>query len=193
MLRNLTTLALSAWFASIAYAQPDEKLLPKDFSIEKAFDLYMTVKLKAENVTPAKPADDATILRRLTLDLNGRVPTLSEMEDYLKDNSPDKKAKTVDRLLASPAFNRHGAQTFFAFMQYSDGRPRKGDKGNPLYDYLLTSITENRGWDRMFKEMMLPDETDAKTKGASDFLKQRVKDLNRLTIDASSTFFGVNV
>jgi hypothetical protein len=40
---------------------------------------------------------------------------------------------------------------------------------------------------------MLPDQKDAKMQGASDFLKQRVKDLNRLTIDASSTFFGVNV
>jgi uncharacterized protein DUF1549/uncharacterized protein DUF1553 len=193
MLRNLSAILFTTLIASVAYAQPEEKLLPKDFSIEKAFDHYMSVKLKAENVTPAKPADDATILRRLTLDLNGRVPTLSEMEGYLKDTSPDKKAKAVDRLLTSAAFNRHSAQTFYAFMQYSDGRPKKGDKGNPLYDYLLTSFNENRGWDRMFKEMMLPDETDAKNKGASDFLKQRVKDLNRLTIDASSTFFGVNV
>src|ERR1051325_8757570 len=193
MLRNLTTLALFGFLASVAHAQPGDKLLPSDFSIEKAFDHYMSVKLKAENVTPAKPADDATILRRLTLDLNGRVPTLSEMEDYLKDTSPDKKAKLVDRLLASPAFNRHGALTFDAFMQYSDGRPRKGDKGNPLYDYLLTSFNENRGWDRIFKDIMLPDEKDAKKAGAADFLKARVKDLNRLTIDTSSTFFGVNV
>src|SRR5262245_55163383 len=122
MLRILTTFALAAVIASTAYAQRDEKLLPKDFAIEKAFAQDMTVKLKEENVTPARAAEDAAILRRLTLDLNGRVPTLVEMEDYLKENSPDKKAKVVDRLLASPAFNRHGAQTFFAFMQYSDGR-----------------------------------------------------------------------
>lgn len=193
MLRNLTTCLLLVLGASVAVAQPNEKRLPKNLTIEKAVDLSMAAKLKAEGITPAAPADDAAILRRLTLDLNGRVPTVSELDEYLKSSAPDKKAKLVDRLLASSAFNRHGAQTFYAFMQYSDGRPRKGDKGNPLYDYLLTSVTENRGWDRVFKEMMLPDEKDTKMQGASDFLKQRVKDLNRLTIDASSTFFGVNV
>jgi len=177
--------------SSIAFAQA--KLLPADRPIEQAIDHYIDAKLKAENTIPAPPADDAAILRRLTLDLNGRVPTVQEVEEYLKSSAPDKKAKLVDRLLASSAFNRHGAQAFFAFMQYSDGRPQKGNKGNPLYDYLLTSLSENRGWDRMFKEMMLPDEKDTKMQGASDFLKQRVKDLNRLTIDASSTFFGVNV
>lgn len=188
MSRNSSALLLVLVGSSTLYASGSDKK-----SIEQTVDQHIEAKLKEEKITPARPADDAAILRRLTLDLNGRVPTLAEMEAYLKDNSPDKKAKVVERLLASPAFNRHGAQTFYAFMQYSDGRPKKGDKGNPLYDYLLTSISENRGWDRMFKEMMLPDEADAKNKGASDFLKQRVKDLNRLTIDASSTFFGVNV
>ena len=58
---------------------------------------------------------------------------------------------------------------------------------------MLASFSENRSWDRMFKDIMLPDEKDAKNAGAAEFLKTRVKDLNRLTIDASSTFFGVNV
>jgi hypothetical protein len=174
-------------------ASAQDKLLPPGRTIEHAVDHYIDARLKEEGVTPAPPADDAAILRRLTLDLNGRVPTLHEMEDYLKSSDPHKKTKAIDRLLSSPAFARHNAQTFFAFMQYTDGRPRKGDKGNPLYDYLLRSMTENRGWDQVFKEMMLPDEKDAKMQGAADFLKTRVKDLNRLTIDASSTFFGVNV
>ncbi len=193
MMRNIFTCVCLLLGSTLAFAQSGDKLLPADKSIEHAVDHYIDAKLKAEGVTPSPHADDAAILRRLTLDLNGRVPTVSELDDYLKSSDPAKKAQVVDRLLASGAFNRHGAQTFYAFMQYSDGRPRKGDKGNPLYDYLLTSFGENRGWDRMFKEMMLPDEKNAKLAGAADFLKTRVKDLNRLTIDASSTFFGVNV
>ena len=191
MKRTLAVVAILLMSSAEVFAQGN--LLPPDRTVEQAVNHYLATKLKAENVTPAPAADDAAVLRRLTLDLNGRVPTVTEVDDYLKDTAPDKKAKLVDRLLASSAFNRHGAQTFYAFMQYSDGRPRKGDKGNPLYDYLLTSLTENRSWDRMFKEMMLPDEKDAKMAGAAEFLKTRVKDLNRLTIDTSSTFFGVNV
>jgi hypothetical protein len=195
MIRNLAVVCCIVLTSSIALAQTGEgeKLLPADRSIEQAIDHYIDAKLKEDGITPAARADDAAIIRRLTLDLNGRVPTVQEMEDYLQSSDADKKIKLVDRLLSSPASPRHGAQTYFAFMQYSDGQRRKADKGNPLYDYLLTSLAENRPWDQMFREMMLPDEKDAKMQGASDFLKTRVKDLNRLTIDASSTFFGVNV
>lgn len=193
MTRYCTILLVSSLATGFANAQTSAKLLPADRPIEQAVDHYIDAKLKEDAVTPAPTADDAAILRRLTLDLNGRVPTVAEMDEYLKSSDPDKKAKLVDRLLASSSFARHNAQTFFAFMQYNDGQRRKGDKGNPLYDYLLTSFNENRGWDRIFREMMLPDEKDPKMQGANDFLKQRVKDLNRLTIDASNTFFGVNV
>jgi Protein of unknown function (DUF1549)/Protein of unknown function (DUF1553) len=193
MMRNIVTVLLVLFSSSVAFAQADTDLIPANRPIEQAVDHYLGAKLKKENVTPAPAADDAAILRRLTLDLNGRVPTLSEMQEYLADSNADKKTKLVDRLLASSAFARHNAQSFYAFMQYADGRPRKGDKGNPLYDYLLTSMNENRAWDRIFREMMLPDEKDAKMAGSADFLKSRVKDTNKLTIDASSIFFGVNV
>ncbi len=193
MLRIFCGCAVLLLSVGICQAQSKSKILPPDRPIEQVIDHYIDAKLKADGVTPAPQADDATILRRLTLDLNGRVPTLNEVEAYLASTDADKKAKLVDRLIASPAFARHGAQAFYAFLQYADAKPRKGAKGNPFFDYLLESMAENRGWDQMFREIMLPDETNPKTKGAADFLKSRVKDLNRLTIDASNAFFGVNV
>ena len=193
MTRNLLALSFVLIGSTLAFAQSSDKLLPADRPMEQAIDHYLDARLREEKITPAPAADDAAILRRLTLDLNGRVPTLSEMQEYLTSSDPDKKTKLVDRLLASSAFPRHNAQQFFAFMQNQDGQRRKGDKGNPLYDYLLKSLAENRGWDRMFREIMLPNETDAAMQGSSDFIKSRVKDLNRLAIDTSVTFFGVNV
>jgi hypothetical protein len=193
MTRFFTAFAFILLGSSSACAQTTPPLLPADRPIEQAIDHYIDLQLKAEHVTPAPTAEDAAVLRRLTLDLNGRVPTLGEMQEYLASSDPDKKTKLVDRLLASAALHRHNAQMFYAFLQNQDGQRKKGDKGNPLYDYLLMSLTENRGWDRIFREIMLPDEKDAKMQGASDFLKSRVKDLNRLAIDTSVMFFGVNV
>ena len=67
-----------------------------------------------------------------------------------------------------------------------------GTKGG-MSEYLTKAISENRSWDRIFKEIILADESDASNKGSSDFLKTRVKDLDRLTNDVSVAFFGVNV
>ncbi|MGH7281050.1 MAG: DUF1549 domain-containing protein, partial [Polyangiaceae bacterium] len=59
------------------------------------------------SVTPAGVADDATYIRRVSLDLVGVIPTSQETETFLADKSPDKRQKLVDSLLASPAYADH--------------------------------------------------------------------------------------
>ena len=191
MLARLPALALVFCTAGLASAQPRD-LLPPDRPIEDVVDHYVDAALKEAKVQPAPPTDDATLIRRLSLDLNGRIATVAETTGYLAEADSLKKVKLVERLLASPAFVRHQAQEFFTLLNQQDD-PRRAGKRSPLYDYLLTAFAENRGWDRQFREMMLPDENDPVLKGAGDFLKSRVKDLNRLTIDTSTLFLGVNV
>lgn len=176
------------WPASTVSAQ---QILPADRPIEEVVDHYIEQALQGAKLRAAA-AEDAAVLRRLTLDLAGRVPTLPEMTEYLAAKDADKKVQLVDRLMASPGFVRHQAQEFFTLLK-SPEPGRKAPKQNALHEYLLTSFDENRPWDRMFRDLMLPDEKHPKRKGAAEFLKSRVRDLNRLTIDVSVTFFGVNV
>jgi Protein of unknown function (DUF1549)/Protein of unknown function (DUF1553) len=170
----------------------DDTLLPANRPVEEVIDHYINARLKEENITPAPAAPAAELIRRLTLDLDGRIPTVAETDRYLADVDPQKKTPLVDRLLGSGCFLRHQAQEFTALLQTDDG-PKKGAKKSPLQDYLLRSFTENRPWDRIFRDVLLPNDDSAETKGASEFIKTRVKDLNRLTIDVSTIFFGVNV
>src|SRR5262249_40482110 len=154
--------------------------------IEQAVDYYLDLPLKEAGVTAAPQADDATVLRRLTLDFNGRIPTTAELQDYLADTAPDKRVKRVERLLASPAFVRYQATEFEALLAGNNpqaGGGKGGNRSGALRDYLRTAFAENRSWDRIFREVILADETDAKTKGAGVFLRERVKDLDRLTAD----------
>jgi hypothetical protein len=178
--------------ASSGLAQEPQALLPADRPIEQVVDHYIDARLKEANTTPVALAADAELLRRLTLDLNGRIATVWETEQYLVNSDPHKKVQLVERLLASPCFVLHQVQEFSALLQSNDG-PKKGGKKTALLDYLRTGFAENRPWDRMFRELMLPDDTDPKMQGAGEFLRSRVKDLNRLTIDVSTIFFGVNV
>ncbi|MCI0456277.1 MAG: DUF1549 and DUF1553 domain-containing protein [Gemmataceae bacterium] len=180
-------------FASLtASAWADDKLLPPDRPIAEVVDHYLDARLKKAKVNPAPAATDSALLRRLTLDLNGRIPTPAEMAEYTSSADPERKVKLVDQLMASPAFVRHQASEFAASLQSGGVGNRKGPKGG-LREYLQMAFGENRPWDQIFRELMLPDDNDPKKRGASEYLRSRVKDLDRLTIDVSSTFFGVNV
>src|SRR5438874_1451903 len=113
MTRHLAAFAFLAVCPAVALAQ-QPSLQPPERPIADVADFYIDEALARNKLRAAPRADDATLLRRLTLDLNGRIPTLAETSDYLADKDVDKKAKLVERLLSSSAFVRHQAQEFLA-------------------------------------------------------------------------------
>lgn len=187
-MRLLRLCALFAILIMPASATAAE-LLPPQQPVEQVVDHYINALMKADGVSPAPLADDATIIRRLSLDLAGRIPTAAESKAFVESTDPEKKVKLVDRLMSSPAFVRHQAAMFDAMMTIPNS---KGGSGG-LREYFVRALGENRPWSQIFRELVTPDENDPKQKGASDFLKQRVADLDRLTNEVSVTFFGVNV
>jgi hypothetical protein len=178
--------------AAPASADEPAALLPADRPVEQAVDHYVEAKVKAAGTRAAALADDAALLRRLTLDLAGRIPTLAETTDYAASTDPDKKVKLVERLLASPGFVRHQTRELLTLLLPAEPGRRNQPNG-AFRNYLQRGVAEDRPWDRVFREVMLPDENDPKTRGASEFLKSRLRDVNRLTIDVSTVFFGVNI
>src|SRR5262245_14765323 len=160
-------------------------LLPSDRPIAEVVDHYIDLGLHNVPLKPASRADDATLIRRLTLDLDGRVPTAAESRTYCASTENDKRTKLIDRLMASPAFVRHQATELDTMLM-------AGSKGS-LREYLIQAAGENRPWDRIFRELMLPDQSDKVQKAAALYLRQGLNDLDRLTADVSSTFFGVNI
>src|SRR5205823_14599810 len=105
-----------------------------------------------QEITPAAQADDATLVRRLTLDLVGRIPTAAETRDFVESKDPAKRAKLVDRLMTSGGFVRHQANEFDAMLMLGTGAS--------VRPHLLTAFEEKKPWDRIFRELMLPAETE---------------------------------
>jgi hypothetical protein len=169
----------------VAYDATADDLLPPETSVEAAIDHYIDAKLQAAGVSAAPPADDATLLRRTTLDLAGRIPLVAETKAYLAVTETDKRAHLVERLLASPAFVRQQAAEFDALLM--DGTRQS------IREYLGKAFRENRSWDRMFREMLVGEPDDTRQEGAIRFVASRVKDQDKLTSDTSVLFFGVNV
>jgi hypothetical protein len=165
------------------------ELLPPDRAIADVVDHYVDAGLKKAGITPAQAADDVTLLRRLTLDLAGRIPTSAESRAYAASTDRDKLVRLVDRLMASPSFVRHQATELDTMLMGGAGTGGKAS----LRDYLVQAVGENRPWDRIFRELLLPDQTDKTQKAAARYLRQGLNDLDRLTAEVSSTFFGVNI
>ncbi|PWU06716.1 MAG: hypothetical protein C5B51_11700 [Terriglobia bacterium] len=67
-------------------------------------DDFVFGRMAADGVTPAQPASDADFLRRVSLDLTGRIPAPERVDAFLQDSDPAKRARLIDDLMASEAF-----------------------------------------------------------------------------------------
>ena len=179
---NLAALCVLAFSASFAAELPSA-----DLPIEQVIDQAVQQRLEAEKVTAAPQADDANVLRRLMLDVAGRIPTSEEAKGYVANGSATKRVELVDRLLASPDFIWHQRNEFDRMLL--PNKPNDGD----FRKYLLWAVKENRPWDAMFRDMLVGDEADENRKHALTFIKSRARDLDDMLNDTAIVFFGVNV
>ena len=184
---RIPTLSLIVVFGLFADSARADELLPPDRSVESVIDHYVDELIAAEGIQPAEQIDDLNLIRRLMLDLAGRIPTTDEAREFAESKSENKRAELIERLLASPDFAFHNRNQLDEMLL-----PNKPDDGE-FRKYLLWASQENRNWDRMFRDMLIGDESDENQKAAMTFLKSRANSNDDLTIDTSSLFFGVNV
>jgi hypothetical protein len=178
---------LIGFLATVTAPLSAAELLPPDLQIPEVIDRLIGDELARRNIVPAPRTDDTTLLRRTTLDLAGRIPTVAEQDDFAAMSPSEKREKLVERLLASPDFAWHLKNEWDALLM----PPR--DSTGEWRDYLLQAARENRPWDQMFSDMLAAKEDDAAHRGALQFVKSRTKELDQLTNDTSALFFGVSI
>jgi hypothetical protein len=83
-------------------------------ALAKEIDRLVADRLKEAAVSPAPRADDAEFLRRLSLDLTGRIPSVAEVRAFLDDPAPDKRVRMIDELLDRPRHAAHFAAVWRA-------------------------------------------------------------------------------
>jgi hypothetical protein len=178
---------VAAIFVSITSAESADTL-PADRPIEEVIDHYVSERIAVDDVQTAGQISDENLIRRLSLDLAGRIPTTAELQKFLASESESKRTELVDRLLASPDFAFHHRNELQTLLEHPD---RRND--GEFRKYLTWAVDQNRTWDAMFRDMLAGDESDEYQKAALQFLKFRARELDDLTNDTAILFFGVNV
>lgn len=187
-MRRILHIPLAALWLLMAVVSARSADLPSaDLPIEQVIDQFVQQRLDSEKVVAAPQADDANLLRRLMLDVAGRIPTSEEAKAYVANGSAAKRVELVDRLLASPDFAWHQRNELDRMLL--PNKPNDGD----FRKYLLWAVKENRPWDAMFRDMLVGDEADENRKHALTFLKSRARELDDMLNDTAIVFFGVNV
>jgi hypothetical protein len=162
-------------------------LPPADTNASTVIDTCIAERHSAAGVTPAPVIDDGAFLRRVTLDLAGRIPTSAETREFVAMLAADKRTQLVDQLLASADFAFHQRNELDLLLL------ARIERDDDWRAYLLDAVRENRSWDRLFREVLLPERERPGDKGAAAFLRERVRELDDLTNDTAALFFGVNV
>ena len=158
-----------------------------DRPIAEVIDHYISARLADEKVEPAPAAAPSELIRRLTLDLAGRIPTAAEAAAFLEAPPETRVAEAVERLLASPDFEYHQRNWLNNLLL-----PAKRNDGK-FREYLLTAVRENRPWDVMFREMISGEELPEDRQAAQTFLRERARSVDDMTNDTSRLFFGVSI
>lgn len=147
-------------------------------------------KLQTLNVTPSPPASEATFLRRVFIDIIGRLPTAKETRNYLADKSSNKRAALVESLLARPEYVDHWANQWADLL-----RPNPyhvGIKATFNYDHWVREqFRQNRPYDEFVRELLTARGSSFRN-GAVVFFRNRRKP-EELTTMTSQLFLGVRL
>jgi len=146
-----------------AYVVPQRKTPPEAHSkgwAKNWIDAYILSRLEEEGLSPSREADRVTLLRRLSFDLRGLPPSITEVDEFVHDSDPDAYEKRVDKFLASDQFGERMAIWWLDLVRYADSVGYHGDQPHrawPYRDYVINSFNANKPFDVFTREQLAGD------------------------------------
>ncbi len=195
---GLMTLVLLAG-DTVRAAGPAKKTARPPAAVAAEIDRAVEARLTAAKVPASPQADDAEFLRRVSLDIRGRIPTAERTAAFLADASPDKRAKLVDELLADHEYGEHFATIWYHRMIKPDDDNRLQIANNKLLPWLTERFNQNQGWDRLVTDLLTASGDRDKHPETVFFLahvsgdKNGNPEPNKLTAAATRLFLGVRL
>ncbi|MDA1052164.1 MAG: DUF1549 domain-containing protein [Planctomycetota bacterium] len=136
----------------------DKRHTPRE--VAAAIDQHIDCFLAAAELTPVSRSDDVEFVRRVYLDLSGRVPTARQAAEFLDSRDSDKREKLIDALLATPAFGDQLGRTWRDWVCPPE-LPSTGNAGDQPHQqarefgkWLGAKLTADEPWDKITREIL---------------------------------------
>jgi hypothetical protein len=148
---GLAALLLAGSLAAAAEPKPDRDAQ----ALADKIDQIIARRWTDAHAEPAPPADDAEFLRRVCLDVAGRIPSVEETRSFLADKAPDKRARMVERLLASPRYVAHFTNVWRALLIPEANNNFQVRLQQPSFEgWLKQQVAKNVGYDKLVRELL---------------------------------------
>lgn len=151
-----------------AFIQP-KKASPPDVSsdwVKNDIDKFIYQELDRRGLEPNEEADKERLLKRVSLDVTGLVPTPEETQAFVNDKSDNAYEKQVDRLLAQPQYGEKMAVYWMDLARYADSYGYQDDNVRtqwPWRDWVIHAFNSNMHYDQFLTYQiagdMLPNAT----------------------------------
>ena len=200
-----------AYWAFQPVVRPTPSATPDSAWVRNPVDAFVLAGLAAESLEPAPPADKATLVRRVYLDLIGLPPSPAEVAAFDADDSSAAYHRLVERLLASPHYGERWGRHWLDLARYAESTGFEQDVTRPnawrYRDYVIDAFNADKPYDRFVQEQIAGDElwpdlpaariatafnrNYAEEPNQKDLLLARQETLHDITSVVGSAFLGL--
>ena len=154
-------------------------------------DDHVFSNLQQIGVPPSSLCDDATFLRRVTLDIAGRLPTSEESRAFLSNSRPSKRSEWIDELLRSPSHADYFANKWTALLKNRRDDASDITSNFAFHAWIRDSLLTNVPYDQMVRELLAATGTVIANPPVAWY--KRVKEPKQQMEDVAQLFLGVRM
>jgi hypothetical protein len=162
------------------------------WSPQNYIDGLAAEKWKKLGLLPSPVCDDATFLRRLTIDLCGRLPTSDEARTFLADQDANKRQKLIDRLLDSPDYPAYFATRWAVILRNSNlaGSDRAA---YAFHGWIKDNLAANKPYDEFVRGIVAAAGEWQDSPAINWYWQSRDDQLHTVTADTAQVFLGLRL
>jgi hypothetical protein len=162
------------------------------FQPNNRVDELAVEKWKKLGLKPSPLSDDATFIRRVTLDLCGRLPAPAETRAFLDDKSTEKRGKLIDKLLDSPDYSAYFAMKWGSILRNSN-LAGADQAAVAFHQWLKDMIARNRPYDEFVRGIVAAAGEWQDAPAVNWLWQNRDDQLHMVTADVAQVFLGTRL